>query len=96
MAYFALFYRGKEYITRRAPYRADHLKLAHAAEQAGTLLLGGAFSDADDTALLIFRAEDSKVVLDFVAADPYVANGVVESWEIRPWSVAAGCARNEK
>ncbi len=29
-------------------------------------------------------------VEDFVRRDPYVANGVVTRWRIRPWTVAVG------
>ncbi len=41
----------------RAPFRAAHLALAEAAQQRGELLLGGAFSEPADGALLVFRAE---------------------------------------
>jgi len=35
----------------------------------------------------VFRAADKSVVEDFVQADPYVINGLVKKWEIRPWTV---------
>ena len=51
--------------------------------------------DPVDSALLWFKADSAKVVEDFVAADPYVKNGLVTSWRVRPWmTVAATQADN--
>ena len=52
--------------------------------------MGGAFSDPPDRALLLFRAPEKGVVEDFVRNDPYVVNGLVTRWEIRPWTVVVG------
>lgn len=88
MSYYAVFYHYvPDYMTRRAQFREEHLKLARAAHDRGELILGGAFSDPADAALLVFRAADKSVVENFVRADPYVINGVVTKWEIRPWTV---------
>ena len=38
----------------------------------------------------MFAAEDLAQVEQFVAADPYVANGLVTAWRIRPWTVVVG------
>ena len=38
----------------------------------------------------MFRVDDAGVVERFVAADPYVREGLVKSWRIRPWTVAIG------
>lgn len=92
MNYYALLYRTVDnYVNLRAPFRAAHLALAEAAQQRGELLLGGAFREPADGALLVFRAESAAVVEQFVAADPYVQNGLVTQWEIRPWTVVIGC-----
>jgi uncharacterized protein len=91
MKYFALFYDVVEdYVTRRAPYREHHLRLAQEAHQRGELLLGGALTDPADRALLIFRAPDRSVVEAFVRNDPYVSNGLVTRWEVRSWAVVIG------
>ncbi|MBA3391612.1 MAG: hypothetical protein H0T89_03160 [Deltaproteobacteria bacterium] len=88
MRYFALVYHVVEdYVTRRGEYRDAHLELARAAHRRGELLLGGAFTDPPDTALLVWRCADKTPVEAFVAADPYVANGLVARWEIRDWKV---------
>lgn len=91
MQYFALFYDlVDDYLERRAALRADHLRLAQAAHERGELLLAGALTDPTDRALLVFRAEDASVVEAFAANDPYVVNGLVKRWEVRPWAVVIG------
>ena len=86
--YFALSYRVvPEYVSRRGEFRAEHLALAWAAHDRGELLLGGALAEPVDATLLVWRCADKTPIEAFVAADPYVRNGLVASWEIRPWSV---------
>lgn len=92
MGYYALFYRevAPDYVARRTAFRDQHLSLACEAHARGELLLAGALADPIDGALLIFRANDAKVVEEFVRNDPYVTNGLVKSWDIRPWTVVVG------
>lgn len=91
MDYFALIYDVvDDYVARRAIFREEHLALAKAAHERGELVLAGAFSDPVDGALLIFRARDRSVVEDFARRDPYVTNGLVTRWEVRPWTVVIG------
>lgn len=92
MAYYALFYTElvPDYVARRALYRDAHLGLAREAHARGELLLGGALADPVDGALLIFRAKDAQPVEEFVRKDPYVTNGLVKRWDIRPWNVVVG------
>src|SRR5438067_944117 len=91
MQYYALFYDVvDDYLERRAAFREEHLQLARAAHDRGELLLGGAFADPADKALLVFRADDRSVVETFVRTDPYVKNGLVKRWEIREWTVVIG------
>ena len=91
MNYYVLFYHVvADYITRRAQFREEHLRLARAAHDRGEVILGGALANPADGALLVFRAADSSVVEDFVRADPYVSHGIVTRWEVRPWSVVIG------
>jgi uncharacterized protein YciI len=91
MPYYVLFYEVVEdYVARRAPYRDEHLRLAREAHRRGELLLGGALTDPVDRALLVFRAPDRAVVEEFVRNDPYVIQGLVTRWEVRPWTVVIG------
>jgi uncharacterized protein YciI len=91
MPYFALFYETvPDYVDRRAQFRPQHLGLAREAHARGELLLAGALSDPVDSALLIFRAPDKGVVEEFARRDPYVTQGLVSRWEVRPWTVVIG------
>ena len=91
MAYFALFYElVDDYVNKRMPFRAAHFGLARESEARGELVMAGAFSDPADRALLVFRAGDRMVAEAFAENDPYVINGLVRKWEVRPWTVVLG------
>lgn len=93
MQYFALFYDVvADYVQRRTLYRDQHLKHATAAHERGEIVMAGALADPVDRALLIFRAADAAVVEEFARNDPYVTNGLVVHWEVRPWTVVIGGA----
>jgi len=93
MNYYVLIYHlVDDYLERRPQFRAEHLQLASDAQDRGELVLGGAYSDPADTALLVFRADNASLVENFVNHDPYVKNGLVVRWEIRPWTVVIGAA----
>lgn len=89
--HYALFYDyAPDYLARRDQFRNAHLQLAWASHARGEFQLGGVLADPIDGALLVFRADSPQVVEQFVAADPYVANGLVTAWRIRPWMTVAG------
>jgi len=78
-----------DYLERRAALREEHLALAREAHDRGELLLAGALPDPYDRALLVWTAPRD-VVERFAAADPYVTNGLVSRWTVRPWNVVIG------
>ena len=89
--HFLLFYDvAPDYLTRRGEYRAEHLALGGAAQARGELVLGGALADPVDGAVLLFRGDSPAVAESFAAADPYVRNGLVKSWRVRPWTTVIG------
>jgi uncharacterized protein len=89
MQYYLLVYHVVEdYVVRRAPFREEHLRLARQAHDRGELILGGALADPVDKALLVFHCNSPAAIETFVQNDPYVQNGLVTQWEIRPWTVA--------
>ena len=91
MSYYALLYEiVDDYVARRAEFREMHLLLARAVRERGELLLAGAFDDPVDRALLVFRVDDKGKVEEFARKDPYVVNGLVKKWEVRPWKVVVG------
>jgi uncharacterized protein YciI/heme-degrading monooxygenase HmoA len=91
MNYYALLYElVDDMVTRRAPFREQHLALARESRERGELVLGGALSEPVDRALLVFYADDKSKVEAFAREDPYVLNGLVKKWEVRPWNVVVG------
>jgi uncharacterized protein len=79
-----------DYLTRRSEFRNEHLTLAWQAHSRGELVLGGALADPVDAAVLLFKGDSAAVVEQFVEADPYVKNGLVKKWAIRPWTTVVG------
>ncbi|MEA2596460.1 MAG: uncharacterized protein QOF01_2929 [Thermomicrobiales bacterium] len=91
MSYYALFYEVVfDFVERRAAYRSEHLRLAQEAHDRGEIVLAGALAEPSDRALIIFRVADRSVVEAFARNDPYVTNGLVTRWEVRPWAVVIG------
>jgi hypothetical protein len=91
MNYYALFYEVvDDFVARRAAFREDHLRLANEANARGDIVLAGALAEPPDRALLVFHAEDKSKVEEFARKDPYVVNGLVKKWEVRPWNVVVG------
>jgi len=89
--HYLLFYDYvPDVLERRGPHRAAHLKLGWEAQRRGELVLGGAYADPVDGALLLFRCDSPAVPEAFVAADPYVKAGLVKAWRIRPWTTVIG------
>ncbi len=91
MNYYALIYETvDDYVARRAEFREMHLRMAREVRERGDLVLAGAFDDPVDRALLIFRVDNKSKVEEFARKDPYVVNGLVKRWEVRPWKVVVG------
>src|SRR5579864_1290541 len=91
MNYYALIYETvDDYVARRAEFREMHLRMAREVRERGELILAGAFDDPVDRALLVFRVDDKSKVEHFARKDPYVVNGLVKKWEVRPWKVVVG------
>jgi uncharacterized protein YciI len=89
--YWILFYDYVDDMAeRRAPFRDAHLALAREAHGQGTLFMAGALTEPLDGAVFVFTTDERGVVEDFVRADPYVNEGLVPSWRIRPWTVVIG------
>jgi uncharacterized protein len=91
MAYDVLEYAlVDDYLARRAAFREEHLALARDAHRRGDLILAGALAEPADRAVLVWRTDDRSLIERFIDADPYVRNGLVTSWTIRPWTVVIG------
>lgn len=91
MSHYLLIYElADDYMERRGDFRGVHLKLAWESSQRGELVLGGALAEPVDRAILMFKGESPKVAEDFARADPYVLNGIISTWTVRPWLTVVG------
>jgi uncharacterized protein len=89
--HFLLFYDFvPNYLEKREEHRSDHLALAWRAHENGELMVGGAFKDTHDGAVLWFTGDTQAVAERFALADPYVKHGLVSRWWIRPWATVVG------
>ena len=87
MHFLLIYDLAPDYLERRAAFRAEHLKLAW---EAKGVLLGGALGEPADRALLLFEGDSAEEAKRFANADPYVRNGLVKRWEVRPWTTVVG------
>jgi uncharacterized protein YciI len=87
MHFLLIYDLAPDYLERRAAFRAEHLKLAWEAQG---VLLGGALGEPADRALLLFEGDSAEEAKRFANADPYVRNGLVKRWEVRPWTTVVG------
>jgi uncharacterized protein YciI len=89
--HYLLFY---DYVAdiadRRGPHRAAHIAYAREAVGRGELVLGGAFANPLDGAVLLFNADAPSVVERYAESDPYVVNGLVSRWRVREWTTVVG------
>jgi uncharacterized protein YciI len=90
MHYLLLYDFVPDYLERRTEYRAQHLQLAWEAQARGELVLAGALAEPSDGAVLVFQGESADVAMRFAAADPYVQQGLVLRWRVRPWITVVG------
>jgi len=88
--YVLLYDFVPDYIERRAALRDEHLAMAWDASERGELVLAGALADPVDGAILVFEGDSPDVASRFAESDPYVKNGLVTSWRVRPWTTVVG------
>lgn len=90
MHYLLIYDTAPDYLARRGDFRSAHLKLAWEAAERGDLLLGGAFGDPVEGAMLLFRCNSPELPSAFARNDPYVLNGLVTRWRVAPWQTVVG------
>lgn len=89
--HYVLFYEYvPDYLERRGPLRASHVALAKPLIERGELVLGGAFANPADGAMIVFSGDSPAVAENFAKADPYVTQGLVTRWWVREWTTAIG------
>ncbi|MCC5913224.1 MAG: YciI family protein [Balneolaceae bacterium] len=90
MHYLLIYDLTPDYLERREKFRDEHLKLAWEAAEKGILILGGALQNPTEKAVLLFDCDTPDVARTFAKADPYVKEGLVKSWSVRPWTTVVG------
>ena len=90
MHYLLIYETTPDYLERRSQFRSEHLKLAWQTHARGELILGGALAEPVDGAVLFFQGDSPDVAARFAEADPYVLNGLVKRWQVRPWLTVVG------
>ncbi len=90
MHYLLIYDLSDDYLERRGEFRTEHLQLAWHASNNGDLLLGGALQEPSDKAFLLFTGDSPKAAQEFAENDPYVKNGLVKKWDVRPWMTVVG------
>jgi uncharacterized protein YciI len=88
--YVLLYDVVDDMISKRAPYREEHLRLIREGHARGEIVMAGAVGDPPDGALLVFRSDSPAVAEAFARRDPYVVQGLVTRWKVKPWTVVAG------
>ena len=90
MHYLLIYDLAPDYLERRSQHRSVHLRLAWEAHERGELVLAGALTDPVDSAVLLFKGDSPAAAERFAAADPYVTNGLITRWRVRPWTTVVG------
>ncbi|TVQ65583.1 MAG: hypothetical protein EA360_09055 [Balneolaceae bacterium] len=90
MHYLLIYDLSPDYLERRGEFRNEHLKLAWEACEKGDLVLGGALQEPADQAYLLFKGDTPEAAEAFAKADPYVENGLIVNWRVRPWMTVVG------
>ena len=81
-----LFYEYvADIVERRAPHREAHLSAIRAGKDSGRVLMAGPLGDPPHGAAIVFA--DRAPAEEFAQSDPYVANGLVTSWRVEPWTL---------
>lgn len=89
--HFLLFYDVvPDFVERRKEFRQEHLALGWEAHARGELVLGGALAEPADGAVLLFQGDSPAAAERFATSDPYVKQGLVTRWRIRPWTTVVG------
>jgi len=52
--------------------------------------MAGALAEPVDRAVLVFKGETASIAKEFAKNGPYVKNGLITEWEVRPWTMVIG------
>ena len=83
---YVMSYRAVEdFLPRARENGPAHVARLHEFHDRGVLLMAGTLDEPmDGDAMAVFTSREAAE--EFVAGDPFVRNGVVASWTVRPWN----------
>jgi uncharacterized protein YciI len=82
--YVLNYHAVDDFLPLARQYGAAHVSRLRQFHAAGTLLMVGTLREPmNGDALGLFTTR--KAAEDFVSGDPFVLNGVVARWTVRPW-----------
>jgi uncharacterized protein YciI len=88
---YALKYEYVENIVeKRTPYREAHIAHFMKQVQNGNIILGGSIDQPPTAGLTIVRNLTEKEVEQIAKQDPYVINGLVTKYTIKPFLAVVG------
>jgi hypothetical protein len=91
MHYLLFYEKAADHAQREPPLQAAHRDHVRGAAARGELILGGPLLDpTDGSNVLLFGADSAATAENFAKADPYVTDGVVIRWHVRPWQTVVG------
>lgn len=91
MHYLLFYEKTSDHADREKPLMGAHRAHLDAAVRRGELLLGGSLGNPDNgSAVLVFDAPSAVVAEEFAKGDPYVVDGLVNRWHVRPWTTVVG------
>ena len=85
MKYVLLYESAANVAENAPPHFPAHKERLDEFHETGDLLMVGTFGDPQSQgSMSVFRSREAAE--EFAAADPFVINGVVRSWEVRDWN----------
>jgi uncharacterized protein YciI len=69
-----------------AANRPRHREYLSRLQDEGKLVAAGPFTD-DSGALFIYEADSAEAASGLLADDPFSINGVIESFDVKPWKL---------
>jgi uncharacterized protein YciI len=75
---------------KRKPYRQAHFAMVRKEIEKGNVILAGAVDNPPTGGLFIFRNLSPNDIENLAQRDPYVVNGVVKKYTIKPYMAVLG------
>ena len=84
MKYVMTYQAVEDFLPLAQQHYPAHAERVQQFAGRGELLMVGTFDEPmDGTAMGVFTTREAAE--EFIAGDPFVRNGVVASWTVRPW-----------